>query len=179
MANRVKTLLEDKALRESMSKAGREETERWSWEAATSVLRNVQYQKVGSGAQDTVGSGLCGCGGGGGHVFRQPWPFFLFIFVFSTVVRRSGMKGSPASRFPFCTSGNWVASRNVNVWLPSSLETVEASTTGGAMLPRLCFSCFTLSLLNWSVKQNRTDEADARSACSREWCCFVVDALSG
>lgn len=46
MANRVKTLLEDKTLRESMSKMGREETERWSWEAATSVLRNVQYQKV-------------------------------------------------------------------------------------------------------------------------------------
>lgn len=46
MAARVKTLLEDKPLRDSMSKAGREETERWSWEAATSVLRNVQYQKV-------------------------------------------------------------------------------------------------------------------------------------
>lgn len=46
MAAKVKTLLDDKALRQSMSKAGREETEKWSWEAATSVLRNVQYQKV-------------------------------------------------------------------------------------------------------------------------------------
>eukprot|EP00903_Cladosiphon_okamuranus_P006500 g6355.t1 len=46
MAARVKTLLDDKALRQSMSTAGREETERWSWEAATSVLRNVQYQKA-------------------------------------------------------------------------------------------------------------------------------------
>lgn len=42
----VKELLSNKALRESMSVAGREETEKWSWEAATSVLRNVQYQKV-------------------------------------------------------------------------------------------------------------------------------------
>lgn len=46
MAAKVKKLLDDKALRQSMSKAGREETEKWSWEAATSVLRNVQYQKV-------------------------------------------------------------------------------------------------------------------------------------
>lgn len=46
MAAKVKKVLDDKALRQSMSKAGREETERWSWEAATSVLRNVQYQKV-------------------------------------------------------------------------------------------------------------------------------------
>lgn len=45
-SERVKSLLDDKKLRNSMSKAGREETERWSWEAATSVLRNVQYQKV-------------------------------------------------------------------------------------------------------------------------------------
>lgn len=44
--DRVKTLLDDKALRNKMSIAGREETERWSWEAATSILRNVQYQKV-------------------------------------------------------------------------------------------------------------------------------------
>lgn len=46
MAAKVNELLDDKALRLSMSKAGREETEKWSWEAATSVLRNVQYQKV-------------------------------------------------------------------------------------------------------------------------------------
>ncbi|CAM9766086.1 unnamed protein product [Pylaiella littoralis] len=46
MSDRVRLLLEDKALRKRMSKAGREETERWSWEAATSVLRNVQYRKA-------------------------------------------------------------------------------------------------------------------------------------
>eukprot|EP00752_Nemacystus_decipiens_P003935 g3603.t1 len=46
MAAKVKKLLDDKALRQSMSKAGREETEKWSWEAATSVLRNVQYKKA-------------------------------------------------------------------------------------------------------------------------------------
>lgn len=47
IADRVSQLLDDTALRRSISKAGREETEKWSWEAATSVLRNVQYQKVG------------------------------------------------------------------------------------------------------------------------------------
>lgn len=46
MAAKVKKLLDNRALRLSMSKAGREEMEKWSWEAATSVLRNVQYQKV-------------------------------------------------------------------------------------------------------------------------------------
>eukprot|EP00904_Undaria_pinnatifida_P010657 jgi/Undpi1/6721/HiC_scaffold_20.g09200.m1 len=45
-ADRVSKLMDDKALRMSMSKAGREETEKWSWEAATSVLRNVQYAKA-------------------------------------------------------------------------------------------------------------------------------------
>ncbi|CAM9772984.1 unnamed protein product, partial [Hapterophycus canaliculatus] len=46
MADRVRTLLANKDLRRRMSQAGREETEKWSWEAATSVLRNVQYQKA-------------------------------------------------------------------------------------------------------------------------------------
>ncbi|CAN0497303.1 unnamed protein product, partial [Scytosiphon promiscuus] len=31
MADRVRTLLADKDLRRKMSKAGREETEKWSW----------------------------------------------------------------------------------------------------------------------------------------------------
>ena len=47
MTDHVKKLLDDKALRRTISAAGRAETEKWSWEAATSVLRNVQYQKVG------------------------------------------------------------------------------------------------------------------------------------
>ncbi|CAN0038706.1 unnamed protein product, partial [Ascophyllum nodosum] len=46
MTDHVKKLLDDKALRRTISAAGRAETEKWSWEAATSVLRNVQYQKA-------------------------------------------------------------------------------------------------------------------------------------
>jgi len=38
--------LEDKKYRETMGKAARAEAERWGWEAATSVLRNVQYEKA-------------------------------------------------------------------------------------------------------------------------------------
>lgn len=66
MSDRVKMLLEDEALRKSMSEAGREETERWSWEAATSVLRNVQYQKVG--VVDGDGGVVDGCRSGSGGV---------------------------------------------------------------------------------------------------------------
>jgi sulfoquinovosyltransferase len=32
--------------RKKMGRAAREEAERWGWEAATSVLRNVQYEKA-------------------------------------------------------------------------------------------------------------------------------------
>jgi len=38
--------LEDTKFRENLGKAARTEAERWGWEAATSVLRNVQYEKA-------------------------------------------------------------------------------------------------------------------------------------
>mmetsp|Transcript_116744 Transcript_116744/g.337241 ORF Transcript_116744/g.337241 Transcript_116744/m.337241 type:complete len:493 (-) Transcript_116744:224-1702(-) len=38
--------LEDSKFRKTMGKAARAEAERWGWEAATSVLRNVQYEKA-------------------------------------------------------------------------------------------------------------------------------------
>merc|ERR1712127_543215 len=37
---------ENKEFCEEMGKAARAEAERWGWEAATSVLRNVQYEKA-------------------------------------------------------------------------------------------------------------------------------------
>jgi len=40
------TQLKDAKFRKSMGKAARAEAERWGWEAATSVLRNVQYEKA-------------------------------------------------------------------------------------------------------------------------------------
>ena len=39
-------LLRDQKLRETMGKNARKEAERWSWEAATSILRNIQYEKA-------------------------------------------------------------------------------------------------------------------------------------
>lgn len=39
-------LLRDAKTRETMGVAARTEAEKWSWEAATSVLRNVQYEKA-------------------------------------------------------------------------------------------------------------------------------------
>ncbi|CAM9491802.1 unnamed protein product [Discosporangium mesarthrocarpum] len=43
---RVRQLLENEGMRGRMALAARQETERWSWEAATSYLRNVQYKKA-------------------------------------------------------------------------------------------------------------------------------------
>ncbi len=43
---KLNILKDDKETRSRMSKAAREEAERWSWEAATSVLRNIQYEKA-------------------------------------------------------------------------------------------------------------------------------------
>ena len=40
------TQLQDKAFRAKMGSAARAEAERWGWEAATSVLRNIQYTKA-------------------------------------------------------------------------------------------------------------------------------------
>lgn len=43
---KLNILKNDVEKRQRMSKAAREEAERWSWEAATSVLRNEQYEKA-------------------------------------------------------------------------------------------------------------------------------------
>jgi len=42
----MEKLRKDKKLRETMGKNARKEAERWGWEAATSVLRNLQYEKA-------------------------------------------------------------------------------------------------------------------------------------
>jgi hypothetical protein len=38
--------LQNNKVREDMGKKARVEAERWGWEAATSVLRNIQYEKA-------------------------------------------------------------------------------------------------------------------------------------
>lgn len=45
-ADRVRRLMDDAASRARMGVRARAEAERWGWEAATSVLRNVQYEKA-------------------------------------------------------------------------------------------------------------------------------------
>lgn len=44
--DRLTLLRDDKELRSEMGKNARKEAERWGWEAATSVLRNVQYERA-------------------------------------------------------------------------------------------------------------------------------------
>jgi sulfoquinovosyltransferase len=43
---KMQSLATDTTLRTQMGKAARQEAERWGWEAATSYLRNVQYEKA-------------------------------------------------------------------------------------------------------------------------------------
>jgi sulfoquinovosyltransferase len=43
---KMRALATDTTLRTQMGKAARQEAERWGWEAATSYLRNVQYEKA-------------------------------------------------------------------------------------------------------------------------------------
>jgi sulfoquinovosyltransferase len=44
--DKLNILKDDVETRKKLSKAARVEAERWSWEAATSVLRNIQYEKA-------------------------------------------------------------------------------------------------------------------------------------
>merc|ERR1712157_7894 len=43
---KLKLLRDDKIIREKIAVEARKEAERWSWESATSFLRNVQYQQA-------------------------------------------------------------------------------------------------------------------------------------
>lgn len=44
--NKVRQLLSDNEMRRRMGEAGRQETLKWNWRAATSVLRNLQYTRA-------------------------------------------------------------------------------------------------------------------------------------
>ena len=43
---KVRNLISDSKLRKEMGEAGRDETLKWNWQAATSVLRNLQYTRA-------------------------------------------------------------------------------------------------------------------------------------
>ena len=46
LAPQVRKLISNKKLRKKMGEAAREETLKWNWQAATSVLRNLQYTRA-------------------------------------------------------------------------------------------------------------------------------------
>ena len=58
---KVKKLLDDKELRQTMSLASRAEAELWDWESATSYLRNVQYRIAQVRASANPTPHLSGC----------------------------------------------------------------------------------------------------------------------
>jgi sulfoquinovosyltransferase len=86
IAGYVKRLqqLEDTKFRETMGNKARAEAERWGWEAATSVLRNVQYEKAMVNFHSRAFGGL--------GKPRTRGLLRLFAFRVKNVVRRIGMK---------------------------------------------------------------------------------------
>ena len=76
--------LEEAKFRETMGKAARAEAERWGWEAATSVLRNVQYEKAMVNFHSRAFGGL--------GKPRTRGLLRLFAFRFKNVVRRLGRR---------------------------------------------------------------------------------------
>jgi sulfoquinovosyltransferase len=76
--------LEDGKFREEFGKAARAEAERWGWEAATSVLRNVQYEKAMVNFHSRAFGGL--------GKPRTRGLLRLFAFRFKNVFRRIGKR---------------------------------------------------------------------------------------
>jgi len=74
--------LEDVKFRENMGNKARVEAERWGWEAATSVLRNVQYEKAMVNFHSRAFGGL--------GKPRTRGLLRLFAFRFKSIVRRIG-----------------------------------------------------------------------------------------
>ncbi len=76
--------LENKKFREEMGKVARAEAERWGWEAATSVLRNVQYEKAMVNFHSRAFGGL--------GKPRTKGLLRLFAFRFKNIFRRIGRR---------------------------------------------------------------------------------------
>ena len=76
--------LEDAKYREEFGKAARAEAERWGWEAATSVLRNVQYEKAMVNFHSRAFGGL--------GKPRTKGLLRLFAFRFKNIIRRIGRR---------------------------------------------------------------------------------------
>merc|ERR1712161_123274 len=74
--------LEDVKFRENMGNRARVEAERWGWEAATSILRNVQYEKAMVNFHSRAFGGL--------GKPRTRGLLRLFAFRFKSIVRRIG-----------------------------------------------------------------------------------------
>jgi sulfoquinovosyltransferase len=76
--------LEDTKFRVEMGKTARAEAERWGWEAATSVLRNVQYEKAMVNFHSRAFGGL--------GKPRTRGLLRLFAFRFKNIFRRLGRR---------------------------------------------------------------------------------------
>merc|ERR1711966_556915 len=77
----ARQLIDDTA-RKAMGKRARAEAEKWGWEAATSVLRNVQYEKAMINFHSRAFGGL--------GKPRTRGLLRLFAFRFKNIVRRFG-----------------------------------------------------------------------------------------
>jgi sulfoquinovosyltransferase len=84
--------LQDRKFRKQMGKEARIEAERWGWEAATSVLRNIQYEKA------LINFHSRAFGGFGRPGTRSLWR--LFGMRFRKIMRRLGLIGSSKKQTP-------------------------------------------------------------------------------
>merc|ERR1712238_308002 len=78
----AKRLIGDATFRRAMGTRARAEAEKWGWEAATSVLRNVQYEKAMINFHSRAFGGL--------GKPRTRGLLRLFAFRFKSIVRRIG-----------------------------------------------------------------------------------------
>jgi len=69
---KINLLKDDKHMRDIMGTNARKETERWNWESATSILRNIQYEKAINNFQSRAFGGF---GGPGTKALWKLWKF--------------------------------------------------------------------------------------------------------
>lgn len=85
---KIQLLKDDLDTRNRLCKAAREEAERWSWEAATSVLRNEQYEKAIVNFHSRAFGGFGKPGSH--HVWR------LMLWRLKRILYKLGLRGKPA-----------------------------------------------------------------------------------
>lgn len=104
----VRRLVDDKQLRAAMGAAARAEAERWSWEAATAMLRTQKYTRAVSRHEKK----LLAAGIDSGQVRPRTWPrFIVWLLTLAIIARVSATRGRVRASPPQRLSSRTLASR--------------------------------------------------------------------